>query len=138
MGVTWRRGSAQQLHDFPEKLVDRFEEGVFAAVQEVIRQAVEDMRRFTESRPSAKSGKAGRVESGEMLAAIGGDIFRYGMDRIVGQFGFTNQTELYYYLQTVSGFQHVWSGDFIEPTFAMRDAYVAAIQNLLSRMGNIL
>jgi hypothetical protein len=137
MGVTWVRGSAAGLKALPEKIVAEFRKKVEAAMVEVINQAVEDMRRYTESRPSAKSGKAGRIETGAMLESIAGKTFMEGADKVVGQFGFINRQELYFMLQTSTGFEHYGSGDFIEPTFAMRDAAVTAVQNLIQRLGDI-
>lgn len=103
---------------------------------EVIKQAVEDMRRFTESRPSAKSGKQGRVETGQMLDAIAGRVQQEG-DRIVGEFGFLDRQDLYFALQTSLGFRHQ-SGAFIEPTFAQRDAQRIAIEQLLRKLNSAL
>lgn len=100
-----------------------------------INQAVEDMKRFTATRPGAKTGKQGRVETAAMLEAIAGKAFLEGADKIVGEFGFVNRRDLYFKLQTVTGFTHYLSGDFIEPTFAMRDATVLALQNLFKKLG---
>jgi hypothetical protein len=133
MGMTWRYGSAAGLEAFPGKILAKFEAECYAAMGEVIAQAVYDMRRFTETRPSANSGKQGRVDTGAMLESIAGETFWSGVDNIVGRFGFLNREELYFWLQTTSGFRH--GASFIEPTLAGRDAFVIAIDNLLKKMG---
>lgn len=122
---------------FPERILEHYKQEFDQAMGEVIAQAVYDMRRFTETRPSAKSGKQGRVDTAEMLASIAGETFWDGVDRIVGRFGFLDRQELYFSLQTNTGFTHYLSGEFIAPTLAMRDAYVAAIENLLGRMASV-
>ena len=53
-----------------------------------MKQAVEDMRRFTATRPSTKSGKAGRVDTAAMLEAIAEKSFLESADSIIGEFGF--------------------------------------------------
>lgn len=135
--MTWRVGSASGLLGEPEKIVGKYKKNADKAMTEVIALAVYDMKRFTETRPSAKSGKQGRVDTADMLNAIDGEAFWEGVDKIVGRFGFLNRQELYFALQTSTGFTHYLSGEFIEPTFAMRDAAVSAVQRLIKEMGNI-
>lgn len=134
MGMRWRRGTAVELELFPVRALAKFQAECYAALNEVIAQAVNDMRRFTETRPSAKSGKAGRVDTGAMLESIAGKTFYEGVDKIVGQFGFLNRQELYFWLQTTNGFRH--GSALIEPTLAGRDAFVIAIDNLIKKLGN--
>ena len=100
----------------------------------IIAEAVDNMKHFIETRPSLKSGKPGRVESGDMLKDVAGEVFYDGVGGMVGKFGFLNVQELYYALQTSTGFTHYKSGEFIEPTFAMRDAQVIAILQLIESM----
>jgi len=127
-------GSAGDLNGLGERLKRRYHEKGVEAMAYVMTKAVEDMKRFTASRPSAKSGKAGRVDTAAMLEAIASKSFLEGADQIIGEFGFVDRQELYFKLQTSTGFQHYRSGDFIEPTFAMRDAAALAVQGLLLRL----
>lgn len=99
------------------------------AWEKVLEEAVENAKRFTAQRPSAKSGKAGRVDTEAMINAIT-SVYRFEVDKIVGEFGFMNQAQLYYVLQTQTGFTHWLSGEFIEPTFAIRDATIIAENRL--------
>jgi hypothetical protein len=137
MGMSWRRGSGARFVGIPEMILEGIKEKLDVAMDEVIAQAVYDMKRFTETRPSAKSGKQGRIETSDMLNAIDGEVFWDSIDRLVGKFGFTDRQEMYFMWQTTTGFRHYKSGEFIEPTFALRDAAVAAIQNLIGRMGSL-
>ena len=103
---------------------------VFYAFQDVIKEAEDNAKKFTLQRPSLKSGKSGRVETEDMVNSIISKTYTEGMDRIIGEFGFIDEQQLYFKLQTVTGFRHWISGDFIEPTFALRDAEVYAISRV--------
>lgn len=105
------------------------------AMKVVIEQAVQDMKDYTSSRPSRKSGKEGRIETSAMLEAIAGKTFTDGAYKIVGEFGFLDLKELYFALQTSTGFNLWTNGEFIEPTYAMRDAAITAVQSLMEKLG---
>lgn len=77
---------------------------------------------YTKSRPGATTGKAGRVETGEMVGALRFREISFGPDLVRYQYGFVDEYELYYRAQTVTGFTHNRSGNTIEPTFALRDS----------------
>lgn len=135
MPLIWEQGSPLAFDRVWLLMLDTFQARLENAMKKVIVQAVEDAKRFTETRPSAKSGKSGRVESGKMVEQIIGRSYREGTRRVIGEFGFLNgPAELYMALQTVTGFKHWLSGDFIEPTFAFRDAARIALQNLYAEM----
>lgn len=100
-------------------------------MERVIEEAVADAKRFTASRPSRKSGKAGRVDTGNMMDDIVGKVWQTSEEEIIGDFGFLDNQEFYYFLQTDEGFKHWISGEFIEPTNALRDAARIAFDKLL-------
>ncbi len=127
-------GSNGDLMGLGERIKKRYHDKGVEAMASVVVNAVDDMKRFTSTRPSAKSGKAGRVDTAAMLEAIASKSFLEGADAIIGEFGFLDRRELYFKLQTATGFEHYLSGDFIEPTFAMRDAATLAIQRLMLRL----
>jgi len=133
MGMNWGGREAEFVNVW-QKIQEELSRRLETAMKRVIDQAVEDAKRFTASRPSRKSGKSGRVDTGEMLESIMGRTFKEGVLQIVGEFGFIDQQELYYALQTSTGFRHYLSGDFIGPTFALRDAARQAIINLFEEM----
>ena len=103
---------------------------LYLAMADTIKAAVVDMKRFTMNKKS--------VRTQDLINSIDGEAFYAGMDIIVGRFGFLNRQELYFALQTSSGFIHVPDGAFIEPSFAMRDAYLIAIETLLGKLKVIL
>ena len=76
---------------------------------------------LTRTRPSKKSGKRGRVETGDMAGDISFSV-KEGETVTVAEFGWLGTVNPYYIFQTDSGFIHNMSGEFIEPTFALRDA----------------
>ncbi|HET7741057.1 MAG TPA: hypothetical protein VFL67_10450 [Mycobacterium sp.] len=77
---------------------------------------------YTASRPGAKTGKAGRIDSGAMVGAIRSRLLTFGPGLIQSQYGFIDEFEDYFKMQTVTGFLNIRSGDKIEPTFALRDS----------------
>lgn len=135
MPLNWLSGSPASFDGVWKLVRDTYQARLENAMRQVIIQAVQDAKDFTASRPSNKSGKAGRVESGKMMNEIIGRSYREGVSKVVGEFGFINgPAELYMALQTSTGFKHWLSGDFIEPTFALRDAARIAVINLFEEM----
>lgn len=135
MPLKWEQGNPLAFDNVWKLVRDTYQARLENAMASVIRIAVDDAKRFTASRPSAKSGKAGRIESGKMMEEIMGRSYREGVANVVGEFGFLNgPAELYMALQTSTGFKHWRSGEFIEPTFALRDAARIAVINLFEEM----
>lgn len=128
--VQWIQGSPQTFITTPARLLDTFRPRLYKRMQKVMSEAVEDYRRFTSSRGTASSGKAGRIDTGAMLNAVTYRVNQVAGE-IVGEFGFINEQELYYFLQTDTGFRHWISNEFIEPTFALRDAAAIAFAKLI-------
>jgi len=124
-------GSPQQFISTPSRQVGKLRVRLFRRMENVIDQAVQDARNFTATRPSAKSGKRGRVDTGLMMDSIVGKVWQDNEENIIGELGFLDVQEFYFFLQTDEGFQHWRSGEFIEPTFALRDAAVIAFDKLL-------
>lgn len=77
---------------------------------------------LTRSRPSDASGKRGRVETGNMADSISYDIKRVSPEYIRAEFGWLDEVEEYFILQTETGFTHARSGKYIKPTLALQDA----------------
>jgi hypothetical protein len=135
MGLVWTSGSAGEFAGAFDGLADKLTDGLEDAMRDIVTQAVADAKRFTASRPGAQTGKSGRVETGAMLNAIAGDSWREGVANVVGEFGFTDESELYFALQTITGFRHWGAGEFIAPTFALIDAARIAFASMLSVSG---
>lgn len=135
MPLIWEQGNPFDFDNVWKLVRDTYQTRLENAMRKVIEQAVRDAKEFTASRPSAKSGKSGRVETSKMMEEIMGRSYREGVAVIVGEFGFLNgPAELYMALQTNTGFKHWLSGEFIEPTFALRDAARIAVINLFEEM----
>lgn len=62
-----------------------------------------------------------RVDTGLMIGSISSRV-ESTADEVIAKFGYLDKTEFYFKLQTVTGFT-TRDGRFIEPTFALRDAY---------------
>jgi len=101
-------------------------------LDQVLSEAVEDYQTFTAQRGTAKSGKAGRVASGDMYDAVSYRVWQED-GSVRGEIGFLEEKRFYYFPQTSEGFTHVASGEFIEPTFALRDAVIIASDKLKER-----
>jgi len=114
--------SPRNINIYFSNIAQKIEKQIMARAAEamhvVIQAAVLNAKEFTATRGTAKSGKAGRVDTNAMLDAFKGEVTK-GANEVAGRFGFLDAKELYFKLQTSSGFMH---GDFIEPTFALRDA----------------
>lgn len=121
----------------PEAWLVERNQKAFALMTTVIAEAVNNAKQFTNERGTGYNGHAGRVDTGAMIDAIGGQVFQDGVNLIVGRFGFTTQRELYFALQTVTGFKHYLSGEFIEPTYAFRDALVLAVVQLVEGLKDV-
>ena len=103
--------------------IDDVSKNAVRLVEDVIQAGERDTRYFTLTRPSAKSGKAGRVETERMADAIISRMESTGPAVIRGAYGFLDDQEEYFKYQTVTGFTHNRSGEYIAPTFALQDAY---------------
>lgn len=125
MGVT---GGSR--FEYPDEFMSRLRAKLYAAMAETIDAAVEDMKKFTLKNKS--------VRTEDLIKSIDGETFFAGMDVIVGRFGFLNRQDLYFALQTDTGFIHIPDGKFIQPSFAMRDAYLIAIETLLGKLNKIV
>jgi hypothetical protein len=77
---------------------------------------------YTASRPGATTGKAGRIAGGDMIGAIRSRPISFDARLIRSQYGFVDDFEDYFKMQTVTGFTHNRSDKYIAPTFALRDS----------------
>lgn len=108
--VRWFRGK-----------VTRIEDGVEQALQNAMEDGAEIMRNNIATRGTAKSGKAGRIETGKMSGDVKARVYP-GTDKgnQVGRFGWIDNREDYYGYQE-GGFEHVNGGD-VEGMYALQDA----------------
>jgi len=92
------------------------------AAAEAGRFGAKTAQSYTATRPGATTGKAGRIESGSMIDALRTKPVSFSPSEIHVQYGFVDEFEAYYKMQTITGFTHNRSGKTISPTFALRDS----------------
>lgn len=88
-------------------------------------QGARKAQALTRSRPGKKTRKPGRVEFGDMADAIRFRRVSSTLSQIRAQYGFVDAYDDYMVYQTVTGFTHYLSGEYIAPTFALRDSIPA-------------
>lgn len=125
MPLVWTKGSPAAFINIGSKIEDQLYRALATAMVTIASQAALTARAFTAERGRPTSRGGGRVDSGAMAEAIKHEVELSGKE-IIGRFGFIGQQADYFLYQTVTGFTHYLSGDFIEPTFALRDAQVIA------------
>jgi hypothetical protein len=76
---------------------------------------------LTRTRPSPRSGKRGRVETGRMADSFKSEVVKDSPNEIVVEFGSLEDVQKYFVYQTETGFTF-FDGTWVEPTYAMRDA----------------
>lgn len=108
--------------------IDDVSKNAVTFVENVIATGAQDARDYTLTRPSAKSGKTGRVETGLMADSFSSQMESTGPNVIRGVYGFLDVEPEYFVLQTETGFMHSRSGQYIAPTLAMKDAYETSKQ----------
>lgn len=124
MPWVYTQGSEAQLQSIGDRVLELLRKRGVQAMERVMVQALEDARRLTD-----------RVDTGDMLESLMQRTLMEGADRIIGEFGFLGRKDLYFALQTSTGFKHYISGEFIAPTLALQGAAQIAIQNLLKELG---
>lgn len=125
MPLRWTKGSPAEFISIPKRIEDQLYKSLAIAMVQIVDQAALTARAMTAQRGRPTSRGAGRVDSGAMAEAIKPKM-EYEARAIIGKFGFVDEKADYYMYQTITGFNHYMSGDFIEPTFALRDAKVIA------------
>lgn len=122
MSMNVNSGGLDSLMASVRKQVERKWQALRRANEEAAEFGAQTARSYTRSRPGATTGKAGRVDSGAMVAAIKHRLVSFDNDLIRSQYGFTEDYDEYMKYQTVTGFRHNRSSRYIAPTFALRDS----------------
>lgn len=125
MPATWTKGSPQEFINMGDRIYTQLYNELSNAMGVIVMAAVQNSKEYTAERGRPSSFGSGRIETSEMIGAIKGDV-ELKAKEIIGKFGFLDQQANYFLYQTVTGFSHYLSGDFIEPTFALRDAEILA------------
>lgn len=120
---------------FRQKVV-RIEDGASEALEQAMEDGAESMRYHIKTRGTAKSGKAGRIDTGAMLNDVKAKVYP-GTERgnQVGRFGWIENREDYYGYQE-GGFEHV-NGGSVEGMYAMVDAAELAFREFQREMERV-
>lgn len=90
-------------------------------IMEEVGQQGEDLgKQYIGTRPGAKTGKTGRIESGDMRDAFGHKLTKPGKDRFYLRVGFIKDYASYFTFQDL-GFLHYRSREQVEGVHAIRD-----------------
>jgi hypothetical protein len=117
-----------------------FDQELIEGLDEVTRERVRLAKEYTNSRGTAGSGKAGRVETGKMVNAIAGETKKSAAGQVRSRVGFLRGREEYFALQTSTGFEEggYRPDKWIEPTYALLDARLDTEQMVQQAGTNIL
>ena len=100
----------QNLNNWFRRIVESSEKVVGVVGESIGELGAAEMRRKTD-----------RIDTGLMLGSITSEV-ESATEQVIARFGFLDEQQLYFALQTSTGF-HARDGRFIEPTYALRDAY---------------
>lgn len=105
----------------------------------IIENAIEDGALTTQiniaTRGTPKSGKQGRVRTGDMLDAVKSEMIKSTPREAEGKFGWIDEYEDYFGYQE-GGFDHV-GGVTVEGMYALEDAGEEAWNNVVEEIGNL-
>ncbi len=135
MGVTWISGSPQAFLNYGSTLEDFVKGEVNKIMDEVMQEAAAKMREFISTRGLPNSAGAGRIKTGEMLAAVNSKVSVNGLE-VEGTFGWLESGEVYFLAQEEGAV--LWNGGVIAPMLALYDAGQWAITEFVSRLGDAL
>lgn len=100
------------------------------AMDDTVELGKNTMQYNIETRGTAKSGKRGRVETGDMLEFVDGRVAGGG-DKIVGEFGWLDRSPSY------SLFQE-YGTQFIQPMMALQDSFDDAKVEFVARFDKLV
>jgi hypothetical protein len=125
MPLIWTKGSPSEFISMGDRMVAQMYLSLAQSMAQIAAQGAVTARAYTAQRGRPTSRGSGRIDTGDMVEAIK-DKVELEASAIIGKFGFIDSQADYFLYQTVTGFNHYLSGDFIEPTFALRDAQAIA------------
>ncbi len=124
-GVFFAKGRESDFITSPARALRRVRTRIQYRMDQVLREAVEEARQINLSFP--------KYETGDMNRAITYRVTQDANYNVLGQLGFLDEQEFYFFLQTETGFRHWRSGEFIEPSLALEKAAAHAFEKLLDR-----
>jgi hypothetical protein len=132
--ISWRgdlRTLRMRIENLPQEKLDQAEK----IMEDVTKEGADLMRQYIETRGTPKSGKAGRIESAEMLNAVQSAVHR-NPKSVRGEFGWGvsgGPHEKYFDYQE-NGFRHWRSGENVPPMHAQLDAFMKMRIKFFSRL----
>lgn len=121
----YSQGSGDAVKWFRGK-VTNIESGAAQALQDAMDDGAIMMADLISSRGTAKSGKAGRIETKKMHNDVDSLVTLADSGRVTGRMGWVRKRENYYALQE-GGFEHS-PGVTVEAMYALHDAADWAMQ----------
>lgn len=118
-----------------EQKVREITDEVRDAVIDIAQEGADEARNNVATRGTAKSGKAGRIETGRMINSINSEVISSGGSEVEARFGFKGEPDYTVYQE--GGFTHNRSGEWITGMYAITDAATNAEEKLRSRIGGI-
>lgn len=102
--------------------------GAKKAVERSAKDGVESMQVTIATSGTAKSGRAGRIDTGEMIDSVDDEKMYETANTLGVRFGYLNGP--YWSRYQDGGFRHYLSGEQIEGTYALSDAAVTVAVEL--------
>lgn len=123
--VKWFRGKVARVEDGAEQVLkDAMDDGAYL------------MADLISSRGTAKSGKAGRIDTKQMHNDVDSAVKSYGDGKIQGTMGWLKRKEFYYSLQE-GGFKHSPKVT-VEGMYALADASDWALKQFKQDMDQVV
>lgn len=130
-------GDVGSVVNWFKQIMERVEDGNSNAISQAVSDGENTMKHLIASRGTAKSGKAGRIETGNMHNSVTSSFNQTARGNAVGRFGWLKNREDYFGFQE-GGFEHARSGVDVEGMYAMVDAYELVKQELEQAVRNNL
>lgn len=116
-------------------VVDRVTDQLRDAAIDTLREGAEEAKQNVATRGTAKSGKAGRIETGKMINSIDYEVTGASHGLVEGRFGFRGEPDYTRFQE--GGFTHNFSGQWIEGMYATTDAATNAIEKFRSMVARV-
>lgn len=127
--VNWARGKIIEVED-----------GAVEALEAAMQDGAETAIGIIATSGTPKSGRAGRIDTKNMISKVKHRVDRMRRGRARGFFGWLgawNNPDDKYFAYQEGGFEHYKSGEWITGMYAMRDAADYAMESLRRRMAAI-
>lgn len=125
-------GFGAALHKWFDNKVNGVDNALAATAEHVAEFGENKTKEFIETRGTAKSGKRGRVETGQMRDSVKGEATKKGRQHHQAEFGWMSQAPDWARFQE-AGFTHV-GGSPVEGMFALGDAGVLAVEEAKKKL----